>query len=55
MTDSASPDQPPAWAKQLSDDIGYLTVRLGDIETQLRDINAQLQTIGDVDEFGNPN
>lgn len=47
-------DQVPVWAAALVDNVDYLVVRLSDLEDQLRDINQQLQTIGDVNEFGHP-
>ncbi len=54
MTDSSAAEPMPAWAKAIHDNVEYLIGQLADVETQLADINAQLQTIGDVDEFGHP-
>lgn len=50
MTD----EQIPAWATALAENVDYLVVRMSDLEDQLRDINQQLQTIGDVDAYGHP-
>jgi len=43
----------PAWAKTLSENVDYVSACITDLETRLKDINAQLRTIGNVDEFGN--
>lgn len=54
MNDNATSEPMPAWAKALVENVGFLVARIDDLEGQLRDINAQLQVIGDVDEYGNP-
>jgi hypothetical protein len=52
--EATSPEAMPAWVKTINDNILNVDTRLTDLENELKKINSQLQTIGDVDEFGHP-
>ncbi|TFV66087.1 UNVERIFIED_ORG: hypothetical protein E4P37_07915 [Bacillus sp. AZ43] len=54
-TDSTSAPEPmPAWAGKVIEHLDGIESSLMDIHEVLKNINAQLATIGEVDRWGSP-